>query len=121
MTPPTRFTVSGNAAEPAAIVDGDRDVACSVTWKFIVLATFVTPTVMLPAVAISAAGTVAARTCELITFVASVVDPKTIWLELLNPTPLTVMLKNALPATAELGEIEINWPLARTTNGSAFD
>jgi hypothetical protein len=116
-TKPVPFTVRVKAALPAVVLDGESDVIAKFevllivkVWAFDVPplgAGFVTVTLAVPAVAISAAR-IAAVTCVLLTNVVVRLAPLN-WTvaPLTKPVPFTVSVKAALPAVALAGESEV--------------
>ena len=114
-TNPTPLTVSVNAAEPATALEGEIELSVG-TGLLIVNDTafdaplgagFVTVTVAVPAVAISAA-VIAAVNCVALTKVVVLVAPLNFTTDVdTNPVPLTVRVKAAPPAVALVGEREV--------------
>jgi hypothetical protein len=115
LTKPRPLTVSVNAEEPATALEGESEPIVG-TALLIVNETaldvppvvgFVTVTVAVPAVAISAA-VIAAVNCVALTNVVVLAAPLNFTTEVdTNPVPLTVRVKAAPPAVALVGEREV--------------
>ena len=115
-TKPTPLTVSVNAAEPATALEGESELIVG-TALLIVNETafdvppgagFVTVTVAVPAVAISAA-VIAAVNCVAFTNVVVLAAPLNFTTDVdTKPVPLTVRVKAAPPAVALVGEREVS-------------
>src|SRR3984893_12650167 len=114
-TNPTPFTVSVNAAEPAAALEGEIElsvgtgllIANDTAFDVPLGAGFVTVTVAVPAVAISAA-VIAAVNCVALTKVVVLAAPLNFTTDVeTKAVPLTVSAKSAPPAVALVGEREV--------------
>jgi hypothetical protein len=115
-TKPMPLTVSVNAAEPATALEGESELivgtALSIT-KEIAFdvppgAGFVTVTLTVPAVAISAA-VIAAVNCVALANVVVLAAPFNFTTDVdTKPVPLTVRVKAAPPAVALAGEREVS-------------
>ena len=114
-TKPTPLTVSVNAAEPATALEGESKLIVGAALSIVKEiafdvppgAGFVTVTVAVPAVAISAA-VIAAVNFVVLTNVVVLAAPLNFTTDVdTNPVPLTVRVKAAPPAVALDGEREI--------------
>jgi hypothetical protein len=115
-TKPAPFTVSVNAAEPATAVEGDSELTVGAE-LLIVNDTaldvppgggFVTVTVAVPAVAISAA-VIAAVNCVVFTNVVVLAAPLNFTTDVdTKPVPFTVRVNAVPPAVAVIGEREVS-------------
>ena len=114
-TKPTPLTVSVNAAEPATALEGESDPIVGTALSIVKEtafdippgAGFVTVTVAVPAVAISAA-VIAAVNCVALTKVVVLAAPLNFTTDVdTKPVPLTVRVKAAPPALALVGEREV--------------
>ena len=115
-TNPTPFTVSVNAAEPAAALEGEIElsvgtgllIANDTAFDVPLGAGFVTVTVAVPAVAISAA-VIAAVSWVALTNVVVLAAPLNFTTDVdTKPVPFTVRVKAAPPAVALVGEREVS-------------
>ena len=113
---PTPLTVSVNAAEPATVPEGESElsvgtgllIANDTAFDVPFGAGFVTVTVAVPAVAISAA-VIAALSCVALTKVVVLVAPLNFTIDVeTKPVPFTVIVKAAPPAVALVGEREVS-------------
>ena len=115
VTNPVPVIVSVNAAEPATALEGESElivgtallIANESAFDVPPGAGFVTATVAVPAVAISAAA-IATVSWVALTKVVVLAAPLNFTTDVdTKPVPLTVRLKAALPAVALLGEREV--------------
>jgi hypothetical protein len=115
-TNPTPFTVSVNAAEPAAALEGEIElsvgtgllIANDTPFDVPPGAGFVTVTVAVPAVAISATE-IAAVSCVALTNVVVLAAPLNFTTDVdTKPVPFTVRVKAAPPAVALVGKREVS-------------
>ena len=115
-TKPAPLSVSVNAAEPATTVEGDSELTVGAGLLIVNDAAFdvppdegfVTVTVAVPAVAISAA-VIAAVNCVALTNVVVLAAPLNFTTDVdTKPVPLTVRVKAAPPAVALVGEREVS-------------
>jgi len=115
-TNPTPFTVSVNAAEPAAALEGEIElsvgtgllIANDTPFDVPLGAGFVTVTVAVPAVAISATE-IAAVSCVALTNVVVLAAPLNFTTDVdTKPVPFTVRVKAAPPAVALVGKREVS-------------
>jgi hypothetical protein len=114
-TNPTPLTVSVNAAEPATALEGEIELSVGTALSIVketafdvpLGAGFVTVTVAVPAVAISAA-VIAAVNCVALTKVVVLGAPLNFTTDVeTKPVPLTVRVKAAPPTVALFGEREV--------------
>jgi hypothetical protein len=114
-TKPTPLTVSVNAVEPATALEGESELIVGTALSIVKEtafdvppgAGFVTVTLTVPAVAISAA-VIAAVNFVVLTNVVVLVAPLNFTSEVdTNPVPFTVRAKAAPPAVALVGDREV--------------
>ena len=115
-TNPTPLTVSVNAGEPAAALEGEIElsvgtgllIANDTAFDVPLGAGFVTVTVAVPAVAISATE-IAAVSCVALTNVVVLAAPLNFTTDVdTKPVPFTVRVKAAPPAIALVGKREVS-------------